>query len=198
MPKGPDAGEDGSPSQESGDNARFRQAWGNSARLQASSTLRAAMKDKTQLLPACEAAGEAFLEIFQAHSVSVTLMDRVEYRDIVNVGFLEPGQTRFPEDQRYPTSSYPATTRRLLELEGYISTDSELDVVREYIEGSPFNRMGCFMGVPIVAAAEVHGEVFLWRDAGTPPFTGADLPVAYDLATQFGGHLPALIRAQQG
>ena len=35
-------------------------------------------------------------------------MDRVEYRDIVNVGWLEPGQARFPEGQRYPTSSLPS------------------------------------------------------------------------------------------
>jgi len=196
MPDSPNAGGDGPPRHDPGHDERFRQGWGSSARIAASSTLRAAMSDKTELLPACEAAGEAFVEIFRADAVSVTLMDRLEYCDIVNVGWLEPGQVRFPVDQRYPTSTYPATTRRLLELEGYISTDSELDVVREYIEGSPFNRMGCFMGVPIVAAAEVHGEVFLWRDEGHPPFTSEDLPVAYDLATQFGGHLPALIRAQ--
>ena len=197
MPQSPSTDEGGLPSRASGDDNQLAQGWGSSDRLAASSTLRAAMSDKPELVPACEAAGEAFLEIFQAHSVTVTLMDRVEYRDIVNVGWLEPGQVRFPDDLRYPTSSYPATTRRLLELEGYISTDSELDVVREYIEGSPFNRMGCFMGVPIVAAGELHGEVFLWRDAGHPPFTDDDLPVAYDLATQFGGHLPTLIRAQQ-
>lgn len=191
MPRGPDAEETASPSQGS------VQEWGSSERLQASSTLRAAMSDERELLPACEAAGEAFLEIFQAHSVSVTLMDRVEYRDILNVGWLEPGQVKFPVGLRYPTSSYPATTRRLLELEGYISTDSELDVVREYIEGSPFNRMGCFMGVPIAAVGEVHGEVFIWRDSGHPAFVNEDLAVAYDLATQFGGHLPALIRAHQ-
>ena len=123
--------------------------------------------------------------------MSVTLMDRVEYRDIVNVGWLEPGQVRFPEGLRYPTSSLPATTRRLLELEGYISTDSELDVVREYIEGSPFNRMGCFMGVPIVRRAKSTVRFSSGVTPGTRHSSTKTYAVAYDLATQFGGHLPA-------
>src|SRR5262245_45297681 len=191
----PDTGSEGSRAgQPDSSEHRYRPGWGSSARLGASSALRAALAGKAQLNSACEAAGEAFMTVFTADAVSITLMNRDEYRDIVNVGWLEPGQVRFPEDQVYPTSTYPAATRRLLELEGYISTDVGLDVVREYTEGSPFNRMGCFMGIPIVAAGVVHGEVFLWRDDKHPPFTSDDLAVGYDLATQFGSHLPTLLR----
>jgi len=190
MPTGSDGDVDDLP-----DRYRFRKGWSGTTRLAASQTLRAAMSAHDGLIAVSEAAAEALMEIFVANAASITLMDRVEYRDLVNVGKLDPDMVRFPEGPRYPTSSYPAATRRLLELEGYISTDTELDVVREYLEQSPYDRPGCFMGVPIVADGEVRGEVFFLRVPDLPSYTAEDLEVAYDLATQFGAQLPALLAA---
>ena len=175
---------------------RYRQGWSASARLTASQRVREAVQQGSDLLEVAEHTAGIIREILVAARVSFTLMDEVEFRDLVNVGDLYQDQVRFPTHQTYPTSTYPAATARLLAHEGYISTSSGLDVIREYIETSTRPIVGCFMGVPIAAAGEVMGELFALRSPEAPPFLPEDLEVATDFATQFGTRLPALIAAR--
>jgi len=52
---------------------------------------------------------------------------------------------------------------------------------------------GCFLGVPVVAAGEVRGELYLAREADAPVFTNEDVDAARDLATLYGAVLPTLL-----
>ncbi|HVQ88579.1 MAG TPA: hypothetical protein VMT88_10400 [Actinomycetes bacterium] len=175
---------------------RYQRGWSPAARLWATQTVREVLAEASDLLGASEGFAEVVRECLNARSVSITLIEGDDFRDLVNVGRLAPDQVRFPVDQRYPLSSYPATTERLLSHEGYLSTSSSLEVVREYIAQSPRETVGCFMGLPIAALGEVRGELFAFRDPDVPVFLPADLDIARDLATQFGAQLPDLLQQQ--
>jgi GAF domain-containing protein len=66
-------------------------------------------------------------------------------------------------------------------------------VTEEHLPIAPPERVSGFMGVPIVAAGEVRGEVFATRRATEPSFTSDDVSVARDLATELGTAFPDLL-----
>jgi len=173
---------------------RYRRGWSETARLSASKRVRATVEQNSDLVTVCEATAEVVREIMVARSVSVLLIDETGYREIVNVGKLDPGDVRFPAGERYPLSTYPLASARLLARKGYISADGTLDVVQERAKSTESPTVGCFMGVPIVAVGQVRGELYLTRGKGKPVFTPEDLEITSDFATQLGTRIPALLK----
>jgi len=187
----------GSGNAEPGDPYRYRMGWSAGARVSATQRVRDAVQEGSDLLEVSERVLEVIREVLVAARVTVTLIEGDQYRDLVNVGDLHSQQVRFPDHLVYPVSTYPASTAQLLAHEGYISTSSDLEVVREYIALAPQATVGCFMGVPIAAAGEVQGELFALRNPDAPPFMPEDVEIATDFATQFGSRLPELLAAKR-
>jgi GAF domain-containing protein len=168
-------------------------AWTATDRLAASNRLRAALGRDAGLKTAAEATAETIRELMVAKSVSIVLLDDRGYRDLVNIGQLARGEHRFPEDQPSAANYYPAATARLLGGESYVTIGSAHQLLTEYGKLPPGQSIGPVMGVPVMHAGEVWGEVFMLRDARAPGFTDADVDVACELAAQFGMQLPVLL-----
>jgi GAF domain-containing protein len=161
--------------------------------MRARSRLREAIDNKSDLLGVVEAAASVIREELSARTVTVTLLQDDHYRDLVKVGDYAPEEAVDPND-RFPASDYPEATARLLAHEAYVSGSTHgLEVVQEHLQIVPPDRVSGFMGVPIVAAGEVRGEVFATRKASEPSFTTDDVSVARDLATELGSAFPALL-----
>ncbi|MFL6179714.1 MAG: GAF domain-containing protein [Actinomycetes bacterium] len=169
-----------------------RLAWGPSARMRARSRLREAIDARSDLLGVVEAAATVIREELAARTVTVTLLKDDYYRDLVKVGEFAPEEAVDPND-RFPVSEYPEATARLLAHEAYVSGSDGNEVVQEHLQIVPPDRVSGFMGVPIVAAGEVRGEVFVTRKATEPSFTTDDVSVARDLATELGSAFPDLL-----
>jgi GAF domain-containing protein len=169
--------------------------WTATDRLAASNRLRSAMQRDSGLKRAAEATAETICELMVAKSVSIVLLDDRGYRDLVNIGQLARGEHRFPEDEPSAANYYPAATARLLGGESYVTIGSARQLLAEYRSRAPGQNIGSVMGVPVMHAGEVWGEVFILRDAKAPGFTDPDLDVACELAAQFGTQLPVLLRA---
>lgn len=170
-----------------------RLAWGPSARMQARSRLREAIRHRTDLTGVVTAAASVICEELGARTVTVTLLQDDYYRDLVKVGDFAPEEAVDPQD-RFPASDYPEATARLLAHEAYVSgAGGDDEVTREHLQLVPTGRVNGFMGVPIVAAGEVRGEVFATRRADQPTFTSDDVSVARDLATELGAAFPDLL-----
>ncbi len=168
--------------------------WNATAKLAASNRLRSVIDDESGLRAVSEATAETVMEIMDAKSVSIVLLDDRGYRDLVNVGQLAPGEHRFPEDEPYPAGCYPTATTRLLAGEWYVTIGSSPDLLRQYEELSPQQSIGPVLGVPVMYGREVWGEIFMLRGRHTADFTTEDLQVARDLATQFAIGLPQLLQ----
>ncbi len=172
---------------------RYLKGWSPAARVSAATRVRAAIANHDDLLSVSEAFAEATLELFVASASSITLLDDRGYRDLVNVGKLDPGDVRFPEDDPYPVVKFPRATELLLEGGGYLSASNDNEIYREFAAMWPQMPDGCFLGVPVVAAGEVRGELYLAREADAPVFTDEDVDAALDLATLYGAVLPSLL-----
>jgi GAF domain-containing protein len=81
----------------------------------------------------------------------------------------------------------------LLEGGGYLSASASSALYQEFQAMWPQHPAGSFLGVPIVAAGEVRGELYLARSADVPVFTSEDVDAARDLATIYGAVLPSLL-----
>jgi len=172
---------------------RYLNGWSPAARVSAATRVRAAISSHEGLLPVSEAFAEATLELFVASASSITLLDDRGYRDLVNVGKLDPGDVRFPEDDPYSAVRFPRSTQLLLEGGGYLSASNDNEIYHEFSAMWPQMPDGCFLGVPVVAAGEVRGELYLAREAHAPVFTNEDVDAARDLATLYGAVLPNLL-----
>ena len=169
------------------------ETWRVSASDEAVRSLRAAMADATGLLNVTEAAASVILQLTAAYEVSVSLLDGENYWDVVDVSSHARG-TLYP-DLRYPLSDYPVGSDRLLSGRGYVGNETNDDVMIEYARQCPDAPVGSIMSVPIIALGGVHGEVFLIRDVGEPPFTRDELDLVSECAPLLGARLPALIAA---
>jgi GAF domain-containing protein len=175
---------------------RYRMGWGSAARINAAKRVRDAIAGHSGLLSVSAAVAEEIQDLFVASACSITLLDERGYRDLVNVGRLDPGDERFPPDEPYPAIQFPLATRMLLEGGGYLSASSSSALYKEFQAMWPQHPEGSFLGVPIVAAAEVRGELYLARAADVPVFTDEDVDAARDLATLYGSVLPSLLGIQ--
>ncbi len=168
--------------------------WRVSASDEAVRSLRSAMADATGLLNVTEAASSVILQLSGANEVSVSLLDGDHYWDVVDVSADATRGTLYP-DLRYPLSDYPVGSDRLLSGRGYVGNESDDDVMIEYARQVPDAPVGSIMSVPIIALGGVHGEVFLVRAVGEPPFTRDELDLVSECAPLLGARLPALIAA---
>jgi len=171
----------------------MRQGWSALERLSAGNRLRSAMDGGCGLRAVAEAAAEAILVLLSAKTVTIVLLDDRGHRDVVNVGELAQGEHRFPEDWPYEASNYPTTATRLLGGQHYVRIGSGLQLLDAYQNLAPGDSIGTAMGLPIIHADAVWGELFLVRDIHAPVFTDDDLQVAFELAGQFGMRLPRLL-----
>ena len=178
------------------DASRYHRGWVGSSRTEIIRHLVAAIDRHEDLASLAFGAATATAEIMAASSAHVTIIEGNNFRDVVNVGHLDPGQVTFPVDQVYALDVLPAAADRLLSHRGYLSTDS-LDVVTEYLRFRPQAAPSSFLGAPIVARGRVHGELFLCRPPGEPGFTYEDLELAMDLGTVLGSRIPAIQAMEQ-
>ena len=172
---------------------RYRMGWGATARRNAAQRVRAAIAGHEGLLEVSAAVAEEIQDLFVADACSITLLDDRGYRDLVNVGHLHPGDVRFPDEEPYSAVQFPLSTKMLLEGGGYLSSTASSALYQEYQAMWPQHPEGSFLGVPVVAAGQVRGELYLARTADVPVFTGEDVDAARDLATIYGAVLPQLL-----
>ena len=175
---------------------RYRLGWGATARLKAAARVRAAIERHSGLLEVSAAVAEEIQDLFVADTCGITLLDAYGYRDLVNVGELAPEHDRFPEPRWYPAAQFPLATRMLVEGGGYLSSSASSALYQEFLAMWPQHPEGSFLGVPVMAAGEVRGELYLARAAALPAFTLEDVDAARDLATLYGSVLPTLLEAQ--
>jgi len=163
--------------------------------MRARARLRDAIDAGSDPAEVVEAAATVICEELGARTVTVTLLQDDCYRDLVKVGDYSAEEAVDP-GLRFPATDYPEATARLLAHQAYVSGGSGgsgQDVAREHLQIVPPDRVSGFMGVPIVAAGTVRGEVFATRRACEPSFTADDVSVARDLATELGSAFPALL-----
>jgi GAF domain-containing protein len=150
------------------------------------------------MLTVVEAAATVICEELAARTVTVTLLQGDYYRDLVKVGEYDAEEAVDPQD-RFPIADYPEATARLMAHDAYVSSTAAKDkdnghqLAQEHLQIVPPTRVSGFMGVPIVAAGEVRGEIFATRRASEPSFTPDDVSVARDLATELGFSFPTLL-----
>lgn len=176
------------------DRYRAGHGWAATSRLRAANELREALGRHSQLTPVADAGAEFFLQLMTARTVTVTvLMDGV-YCDLVIAGELPPGEVRYPADAVFAEELYPESTRLLRERGGYLTSDPQDPVSVEYAVSSVSLGFTSLMGVAIVQAGEVRGEVCLTRGPNQPAFTDDDFSLVRDLATSFGARLVTATR----
>jgi len=162
-----------------------RLLWTPITRLSAANRIRDALNGTSELTEIAEAAAESFLETFAADTASVSLVQGDEYRSLVNVGVLFPGDVRFPEDEVYEIGYYPKASEALMRGEGYVSSIDTKGMAEADRMLKEFDRGTC-MGVPLTYLRETIGEVFVTRPHGEPAFTAEDLGVGMELTRQLG------------
>jgi hypothetical protein len=177
-----------------GSKPRPAEPWTPARTEQALNMVRVAMSSATGLLPVAEAAAEAIAELMSSWETTITLIDGQEYWDIVDICEVPDGWPRFP-DFRYPLTSYPAGTERMMAGKGYVTGGAVDEVMLEFERQWPEVPVGSIMSIPIIALGEIHGEIFLVRRVGQALFTRDELDVGSELATLFGARLPALVTA---
>jgi GAF domain-containing protein len=173
-----------------------RQAWGPSARLDATARIRDILENTRGLLRTCELVGEEIRELVAARSVTISLIENDTYRDLVIVGYLAPGEERLPRNHQYPATLYPTAYELLLSQRAYVSSQSP-QIREEHMVDDSTVSAGCFMGIPIIAGNEVRGELFATRAKLVPEFTQDDLDIVRDLLTQLGARFPRLVADQR-
>lgn len=175
------------------DSHRYLKGWSAAARISAAAKVREAIASHDGLLGVSEAVAETLQELFVANACSITLTDERGYRDLVNVGELDPGDVRFPTREPYSAIQFPLSTSMLLSGGGYLSASTTSDIYQEFQAMWSGMPGGSFLGVPVFAAGQLRGELYLARQAGDPVFTSEDVDAARDLATLYGAVLPDLL-----
>ncbi|HVQ89054.1 MAG TPA: GAF domain-containing protein [Actinomycetes bacterium] len=176
---------------------RYRKGWSTTARRNAVDRVRVALTKGTDLRTVSESVAETIGDLFTAKACTISLLDARGYRDVVNIGALAPNDKRFPDpDYYYDVERFPLSTQLLMDGSGYLSTTTTSPIYKEYQGMWPQMPAGSFLGVPIIAAGEVRGELYLARGEEAPLFMNDDLEMARDLATQYGSVLPSLLSSE--
>ncbi|MDH4074210.1 MAG: GAF domain-containing protein [Gammaproteobacteria bacterium] len=168
--------------------------WRVTASDEAIQQLRTAMASATGLLKVTEAAATVILQLTAAQEVSISLLDGEHHWDVIDVS-ADPERGTLHPDLRYRLSDYPVGSDRLLSGRGYVGNAADDPVMVEYALQNPDAPVGSIMSAPIIALGGVHGEIFLVREVGAPPFTRDELDLVSECAPLLGARLPALIAA---
>jgi GAF domain len=170
-------------------------AWTAISRLSAANRIRDALNGTDSLIDIAEAAAESFLDTFRADTASVSLIHHGQYRSLVNVGVLFPGDIRLPENELYGVDYYPEASKVLLAGSGYFSSVGVVGSLHESDKLLQELDRGTCMGVPLVYTGETLGEVFVTRPHGDPNFDGDDLSLGMELTQQLGFRIgPAFLK----
>jgi len=130
-----------------------------------------------------ELTAEEARRALDAASLSLSRWDRESgtFRTLVNVGLLGPSESRFPSDEVYPVSHWPAALALVEQRKGHVATadgtGEEAVLLRELGKDS-------LIATPIVVEARVWGQLSATRTAGQRRFSTADLDFANAVATQ--------------
>jgi hypothetical protein len=130
-----------------------------------------------------KAGAEYFRELLDARTVSISMYEKGQYRELVNVGYLPSPDTWYPPQSAYPDSMFPLATRDLKEHGGYLTSDLDDEKYREFAGSRDDPEVTSIMGVAIVSGGTLRGEVFLTRRRDQKAFDREDLDLERDLAT---------------
>jgi len=174
---------------DSADPYRLRHGWAATSRLRAANQLRVALGSHKRLMDVADAGAQFFLQLMAARTVVVTTLSNGEYRDLVIAGELPPDEVRYPDDAVYAEALFPESTRLLHKQGGYVTSDPHDPVFVEYVVSTASLGVTSLMGVAVVHAGNIWGEVALTRGANQPGFTDDDFATVRDLGTSFGARL---------
>jgi GAF domain-containing protein len=163
--------------------------WESEAQVLASAQLQGSLLAPTSLIDVAETGAEYFREIFNARTVTIIVLKDSKYFDIVNVGYIPPGNYHYPSSRGYPTWEYPLATRQLDVGGGYFTRDVGDPHFQEYVRVWDDPDVTSIMGVGIVHDAELLGEIFHTRDDTRPPFDRSDLDLGRELGPTFASAL---------
>jgi len=163
---------------------------------QLAAALRAEINRFAELVPVAEAGAEFFRVTFSATTVTVTTYHRGRFRDLVNVGYLPPGEERYPQDCLYPETLYPESLRALQLDGGYFTSDLADPRLLEYSSTMAADATSV-MGMAMVAGGEPRGEICLTRTGQQPPFDRQEFELARDLARLLGNRLMMALRRRR-
>ena len=66
-----------------------------------------------------KAGAEYFQELLDARTVSISMHEDDQYRELVNIGYLPPPDSWYPAESVYPDSLFPLATQDLHGYGGY-------------------------------------------------------------------------------
>ena len=173
---------------------RGHQGWTPDARLHAASQLRSRLQGKVTVRDVAKAGAEYFQELLDARTVSISMHEDDQYRELVNIGYLPPPDSWYPAESVYPDSLFPLATQDLHEYGGYFTSDLDDPKYQEFVGSRHDPEVTSIMGIAIVTAGSLRGEVFLTRGRDQKAFDRDDLELARDLATTFGGAMQTAAR----
>ena len=172
--------------------------WTASARLHAAGQLRSRLLLHTSPTTVATVGAEYFRELFTARTVTVSTLQDNQYEDLVSVGFLPPREEFYPPETAdsalYPASLFPLAVEELRRHQGYFTSDLHDPKYAEFVGSRDDVDVSSIMGVAIMTAGALCGEVFCTRGAQQHAFDGEDLTLARDLATSFGSALMTALR----
>jgi GAF domain-containing protein len=172
---------------------RGRQLWTAPARTDAATQLRARLAAETSLVDLARAGATYLQELFTARTVTVSTVQGGQYEDLISVGYLPPREQFYPATSTYPASLFPLAAKELQLHGGYFTSDLEDPKYKELVGSREDTGVASVMGVAIVTAGELRGEIFCTRGWQQAAFDRDDLNLARDLATPFGSRLVAAL-----
>jgi diguanylate cyclase (GGDEF)-like protein len=146
------------------------------AQLRALIDVAAAAAGAYRLEEVLELAGERALEALGGSSLAISRWDLEAgvVRTLVNVGELGPGEERFPKDETYSVSDYPAMVTVIREGGSSLAyvDDPESDSAQREL----LRRLGkeSSLSVPMIFRGEPWGELWVTSAPGAPRLTAQD------------------------
>jgi GAF domain-containing protein len=154
--------------------------------VQAAEDLRGRLEHPATARDLAKAGAEFFRDLLQARTVSISTLEQGQYRELVNVGYLPSPNVWYPATSSYSEELFPIATRSLEEHGGYFTADFQDPKFDEFVGSKADPDVASIMGIAMVTAGSLQGEIFLTRGQHQRPFDREDLDLARDLATTFG------------
>lgn len=170
-------------------------SWTPSARLHAAGQLRSRLMVQRTPSEIARVGAAYFHELFTARTVTVSTLDSGQYHDLVSIGYLPPREQFYPPDSTYAASLFPLAVKELNEHQGYFTADLNDPKYAEFVGSRHDSDVASIMGVAMMTAGTLRGEVFCTRSHEQEAFDREDLDLARDLSTSFASVLMAAMGA---
>lgn len=177
---------------------RGRHGWTQEAQLEAARQLEVRLTGLVDVVEIAEAGAEYICGLLKARTVTIIALKDGKYFDIVNVGYIPPGNYHYPNSRGYPTWEYPLATKELVTSGGYFTTDPGDPRFVEYVRVWDDPDVTSITGVGIVSDSQLHGEIFTTCDQTRPPFDVSDLDVMRGVAPVFAARFVAALGGSGG